>query len=76
MFFFYDSKPLLSDPLSILKIWEGGLASHGAGIGVLIALYFFARKAKVKYLWILDRIVIVSTLTGGLIRLGNLMNSK
>ena len=70
------STTFLSDPLSILKIWEGGLASHGAGIGVLIALYFFARKAKVKYLWILDRIVIVSTLTGGLIRLGNLMNSE
>jgi phosphatidylglycerol---prolipoprotein diacylglyceryl transferase len=73
---FYDLTTFLSDPLSILKIWEGGLASHGAGIGVLIALYFFARKAKVKYLWILDRIVIVSTLTGGLIRLGNLMNSE
>jgi len=73
---FYDPVVFLSNPLSILYIWEGGLASHGAGIGVLIALYFFARKTNVKYLWILDRIVIVSALTGGLIRLGNLMNSE
>jgi prolipoprotein diacylglyceryl transferase len=73
---FYDPVEYLSDPLSILKIWEGGLASHGAAIGVLIALYFFARKTNVKYLWIVDRLVIVSALTGGLVRLGNLMNSE
>ena len=73
---FYDPIEYLSDPLSILKIWEGGLASHGAAIGVLIALYFFARKTNVKYLWIVDRLVIVSALTGGLVRLGNLMNSE
>jgi phosphatidylglycerol:prolipoprotein diacylglycerol transferase len=73
---FYDAAEFAKQPLNILKIWEGGLASHGAGIGVLIALYFFARKTKVKFLWILDRIVIVSALTGGLIRLGNLMNSE
>ena len=73
---FYDPIVFLSEPLSVLRIWEGGLASHGGGIGVLIALYFFAKKTNVKYLWILDRIVIVSTLTGGLIRLGNLMNSE
>ena len=73
---FYDPVAFFSDPLSILKIWEGGLASHGAGIGVMIALYFFARKTNVKYLWILDRIAIVAALSGALIRLGNLMNSE
>ena len=73
---FYDPIVFLNEPLSVFKIWEGGLASHGGGIGVLIALYFFAKKTSVKYLWILDRIVIVSALTGGLIRLGNLMNSE
>ena len=73
---FYDAESYINDPISILRIWEGGLASHGAGIGVLVALYFFARKTKVAYLWILDRIVIISALTGSLIRLGNLMNSE
>lgn len=73
---FYDPIEFAKQPLSVFKIWEGGLASHGAGIGVFIALYFFARKTKVKYLWILDRIAIVSALIGALIRLGNLMNSE
>jgi phosphatidylglycerol---prolipoprotein diacylglyceryl transferase len=73
---FYDPIEYFKEPLRILAIWEGGLASHGGAIAILIALYFFARKTKVKYLWIVDRLVIVSALTGSLIRLGNLMNSE
>lgn len=73
---FYDIDQLLREPLSVFAIWEGGLASHGGAIGILIALFFFARKTKVRYLWIVDRLVIVSALTGCLIRLGNLMNSE
>ncbi|MBN2172754.1 MAG: prolipoprotein diacylglyceryl transferase [Bacteroidales bacterium] len=73
---FYEPEYYLSNPLSILKIWEGGLASHGAAIGILIALYFFVRKAQKPYLWILDRIVIVVALAGFFIRTGNLMNSE
>jgi prolipoprotein diacylglyceryl transferase len=72
---FYDPVEYLSDPLSILMVWEGGLASHGGAIGVLIALYFFARKTNINYLWIVDRVAIVAALMG-LIRLGNLMNSE
>jgi prolipoprotein diacylglyceryl transferase len=73
---FYEPIEFFSQPLRIFAVWEGGLASHGGAIGILIALYFFARKTKVKYLWIVDRLVIVSALTGCLIRLGNLMNSE
>ena len=73
---FYDPVYFFSEPLSILYIWEGGLASHGGAVGVLIGLYFFARKTHVNYLWIVDRMVIVSALTASLIRLGNLMNSE
>ena len=73
---FYDPIDYLSNPLRILAIWEGGLASHGGAIGILIALYLFARKTQVRYLWLVDRLVIVSALTGCLIRLGNLMNSE
>jgi phosphatidylglycerol---prolipoprotein diacylglyceryl transferase len=73
---FYDIDQFFREPLSVFAIWEGGLASHGGAIGILIALYFFARKTKVRYLWIVDRLVIVSALTGCLIRLGNLMNSE
>jgi len=73
---FYDSSEFFSDPIRIFAIWEGGLASHGAGLGLFVALYFFARKTKVNYLWIVDRLAIITALTGGLIRLGNLMNSE
>lgn len=73
---FYDPIEYLKEPLRVLAVWEGGLASHGAATGILIALFFFAKKTKVNYLWIVDRLVIVSALTGGFIRLGNLMNSE
>jgi prolipoprotein diacylglyceryl transferase len=57
-------------------IWQGGLASHGAAIGILLSLWFFAKKEKNDYVWILDRIVITVALSGFLIRMGNLMNSE
>ena len=44
---FYDPINYLKEPLRIFAIWEGGLASHGGAISVLIALYFFAKKTNV-----------------------------
>lgn len=73
---FYEPEVYLRDPIRILKIWEGGLASHGATIGILLSLFLFSRKYKFDYLWVLDRIVIVVALGGSLIRLGNLFNSE
>ncbi|WP_266204366.1 prolipoprotein diacylglyceryl transferase [Pontibacter kalidii] len=73
---FYSPEYYLSNPIEILKIWEGGLASHGATIGILLALWLFSRKYSFDYMWVLDRIVIVVALGGALIRLGNLMNSE
>lgn len=73
---FYEPGYYLSNPLEILKVWQGGLASHGAAIGILLALWLFVRKEKKPYMWILDRIVIVAALAGAMIRLGNLMNSE
>ena len=66
-----------SHPFDFLKVWEGGLASHGGAIGILVALYLFSRKYKdISYLWIVDRIVIVVAITGALIRTGNFINSE
>jgi phosphatidylglycerol---prolipoprotein diacylglyceryl transferase len=73
---FYDPIHYFQNPHKIFMIWEGGLASHGGVIGVLIAIYLFARKTHVNYWWALDRISIVASLTFCLIRLGNLMNSE
>ena len=73
---FYDPVYYFSNPIKFLYIWEGGLASHGGGIGLFISLYLFARKYKRKYLWILDRVAIITLLTGAFIRFGNFMNSE
>jgi phosphatidylglycerol---prolipoprotein diacylglyceryl transferase len=74
---FYDPAYYLSNPFEMLKVWEGGLASHGAAIGILTALYLFAKKKKDQgMIWTLDRLVIVVALGGALIRLGNLFNSE
>jgi prolipoprotein diacylglyceryl transferase len=74
--FFYDWDAYRQQPSEILKVWHGGLASHGGAIGILITVYLYARKFKRNYLWTLDRVVVPTALTGGLIRLGNLMNSE
>ena len=74
--FFYEPAYYLARPVEILKIWHGGLASHGAAIGILLALWLFARKERKPFIWAIDRVVIVVALAGALIRLGNLMNSE
>jgi len=74
---FYNPTYYLSNPIEIFKVWEGGLASHGAAIGILIAVYLFSKKKKnYSFLWIIDRVVIVVALAGTFIRLGNLFNSE
>ncbi len=74
---FYQPEYYLANPIEILKIWEGGLASHGATVGILLALYLYSRtRPEQSFLWVLDRIVIVVALAGAMIRLGNLANSE
>ena len=78
--FFYDPVYYLSHPIEILKMWEGGLASHGGTIGILIGVWFFVKKYGPQngfnYIWLLDRIAIPTALAACFIRLGNLMNSE
>lgn len=66
----------LSHPLNLLKVWEGGLASHGGALGILTAMILYCRKTKESWLWLFDRLVIVVPLAGMFIRIGNLMNSE
>lgn len=66
-----------SHPGDILKVWEGGLASHGAAIIILISLYIYSRRVIHKpYLWMLDRISAPIAIGGTFIRLGNLVNHE
>lgn len=77
---FYDPVYYFTHPWKILMTWEGGLASHGGAIALLVALWWYVRKYGRKYgityPWLLDRFVITVTFAGAMIRLGNLMNSE
>ncbi|MCS7004887.1 MAG: prolipoprotein diacylglyceryl transferase [Cytophagales bacterium] len=74
---FYQPDIYLADPIQILYIWEGGLASHGAAIGIMIAIWLYTKKFPDQpYLWLFDRLVIPVALGGCFIRIGNLMNSE
>ncbi len=73
---FYEPTYFLAHPLEILQIWKGGLASHGAAVGILLGIYIFARRNKLPFLWVMDRVVIPVALAGFFIRTGNLMNSE
>lgn len=75
--FFYGWDYYSQNLGDIIKIWEGGLASHGAAIGIIAALYFWSKyTAKVSLLWTLDRVVIAMASGGALVRLGNFFNSE
>lgn len=73
---FYEPREYFSDPVQILMVWKGGLASHGAALAIIIALLIFSRRNHKPYIWIFDRIAIVIALAGAFIRSGNLMNSE
>lgn len=67
----------VSHPWNILKVWEGGLSSHGGAFGILIAMYYYNKNvSKMGYIWIFDRLVMAAAVVGTCIRFGNLMNSE
>lgn len=75
--FFYEWDFYSAHPEKIIRVWEGGLASHGGAIGVIIAVLLFSLfTSKRSPMWTFDRLVIPIALVGGLIRLGNLFNSE
>lgn len=75
--FFYEWDVYRADPIRILYIWEGGLASHGGTIAIILAVILFSIfVTKRSPLWTFDRLVIAIALVGGLIRIGNLFNSE
>lgn len=84
---FYQSELFLEDPLSVFLPFKfvpefeftgfQGLASHGAAIGIVVAIYFYKKRVLNKpYLWIIDRVVIPVSIGGMFVRLGNFVNSE
>lgn len=75
--FFYQWDYYAQHPIEIFKVWEGGLASHGAAIAIIIAIIVYSKKVlKKSPLWMLDRLVITVALAAALIRVGNWFNSE
>ena len=74
---FYEPEVYLAEPWRIITdIREGGMASHGATIGILLGIYFFTKRNHLPFIWGIDRIAIVAPISGAIIRIGNLFNSE
>jgi len=75
--FFYGWEFYSQHPGEIIKVWHGGLASHGGALGIVVALLIHSKVVtKRSVLWTLDRVVVPTALVGAMIRTGNLMNSE
>ena len=75
--FFYDFDYYIANPVEILYIWQGGLASHGGAIGILIAMLRYQKKVSNKsFFWTVDRLLITVALGAAFIRFGNIMNHE
>jgi len=81
-FIFYERpSDYLKNPLEILQIWKGGLASHGAAIAIILAVCFFSRWAKkfdsgLTWIRLLDFLCVPTALAGSFIRIGNFFNQE
>lgn len=73
---FYEPARYLANPLEILNFRQGGLASHGAAIGMVFGMLLWSRKWKISPWWMFDRIGIMVAVAGAFVRLGNLCNSE
>ena len=81
-FLFYERPAkYLKDPFEVFRIWEGGLASHGAAFGIVLALILFSYRIRLKFPqldWIrlLDFVSVPTAFAGGCIRIGNFINQE
>jgi phosphatidylglycerol---prolipoprotein diacylglyceryl transferase len=76
--FYQNLSHLSQDPLMVIRVWEGGLASHGGVVGILAALYLLSRKknAFCSFVALLDLVAASSGLAACSIRIGNFINQE
>jgi len=73
---FYEPSYYLSNPLDIVKVWQGGMSSHGGFLGVITVLIIYTRKKNIDLLSLLDLLVIPVAIGLALGRLGNFINGE
>lgn len=73
---FYGFASWIEDPVSLLRIWQGGMSFHGGMLGVFLALYFFSRKHKKSYFEVADFVAPLAPLGLGMGRIGNFINAE
>jgi len=73
---FYDLEGFLANPLSIIRIWEGGMASHGGILGLVLFTYFYARRHKVHWRDLGDDLVVAAPLGLFFGRCANFINGE
>jgi phosphatidylglycerol:prolipoprotein diacylglycerol transferase len=73
---FYEPQRFMADPVQILYVWKGGLASHGAITAIILTVLWFSRKHRMPFLEVGDRLSFGMIWGGIMVRLGNFMNSE
>jgi len=73
---FYNFPSLLDDPLSLFKVWQGGMSFHGGLLGVMIAMWFFARRHKKSFFQVADFVAPLVPLGYCAGRIGNFINGE
>ena len=74
--FFYGTNQLISDPLSLFYIWQGGLSFHGGLMGVILSLLLFCKRKKIEFLRLIDGVALSMPIGLGLVRIGNFLNGE
>lgn len=75
-FMLYQPETFLHDPLVFFRVWEGGMASHGGMIGVVVGMWWFTRKRKISFLQVSDLVVTVAPIGLFFGRLANFVNGE
>lgn len=73
---FYQSAHFLANPADIFKVWQGGMSFHGGFLGVLIAMFIFARQRKLRWLSLMDFVAPLVPVGLGAGRMGNFINGE
>ncbi len=72
----YNPSLLLSDPLEIFRVWNGGISAHGCFLASVISVYFFCKNKKINFLEIMDVISVITFFSTTLVRIGNFINAE